>query len=147
MSSSESSSKFAVAHIAVAVPDLDQAKKKFEAILGCAASATELIATDSVRVCFFELENVRLELVAPVDSASSVARFIDKRGAGVHHLALRVPGTVASALETLAAKDVPLIDKKPRSGAGGTNVAFIHPRGGEGVLIELVGKSEHERGR
>lgn len=124
-------------HVAIAVPSLGAALPVFERITGARATAREVVETQGVAVTFLGSGAGRLELLEPTRADSAVARFLEKRGAGLHHLAYRVPDLEA-ALAAFAADGCELIDKVPRPGAGGHRVAFLHPRSTGGVLIELV---------
>jgi len=124
-------------HVAIAVPSLADAQPIFEALMGGESSPREHIPTQAVDVLFIGVGSARLELLEPAGSDSPVARFLAKRGPGLHHIAYRVPD-LAAALARLAAAGTELIDRTPRPGAGGHRVAFIHPRSCAGVLVELV---------
>lgn len=124
-------------HIAIAVPSIELALPTFELVTGAIGSPPETIPRDGVRVVFVGEGAGRLELLEPTGPESPVARFLDRRGQGLHHVAYRVPD-VADALRRLAAQGVELIDAIPRAGAHGRKVAFLHPRSLQGVLIELV---------
>jgi methylmalonyl-CoA epimerase len=124
-------------HVAIAVPDLQQALPSFEALTGAPAAAAERVEDQGVDVVFIGDGPGRLELIAPIGAGSPVARFLERRGAGLHHIAYRVTDLDAKLAE-LTARGVPLIDAEPRRGAHGRRVAFIHPRGTAGVLVELV---------
>ena len=132
-----SADAFRLDHVAIAVNDLDAALAFYRDLLGLPVGAVERVAEQEVDVAFVGEEPGRLELIAPFVAGSSVARFLEKRGEGLHHLALRVP-SVERALAALKQQGVPLIDETPRQGAHGTTVAFVHPRGARGVLLELV---------
>lgn len=124
-------------HVAIAVPSIAQALEFYELLTGARASPPQDIAGDGVRVAFLESGTGRIELVEPTTAGSPVERFLSRRGAGLHHVAFRVPD-LAAELERLAARGVELIDRTPRPGAHGRPVAFIHPRSSGGVLVELV---------
>ncbi len=124
-------------HVAIAVPAIAQALPTFEALLGGTGSAPERVEAQGVAVSFLGGDGATLELLEPLTPESGVARFLAKRGQGVHHLAYRV-ANLAATLDDLAARGVELIDRQPRPGAHGHRVAFIHPRSTGGVLIELV---------
>jgi methylmalonyl-CoA/ethylmalonyl-CoA epimerase len=124
-------------HVAIAVPALAGAVPLFEALTGERASETERVPGQYVDVVFIGDGPGRLELVAPSSPESPVARFLERRGPGLHHIAFRVTG-LDGVLDDLAARGVELIDRTPRAGAHGTRVAFVHPRSCAGVLIELV---------
>jgi len=124
-------------HVAIAVADLDAATAAY-ALLGLVrAEPDEVVAEQGVTVRALRGGAVLLELLAPAGDDGPVARFLSKRGPGLHHVALRVDD-LSAELERLAAAGVPLIDRAPRPGRAGTRVAFVHPRFAGGVLIELV---------
>jgi len=124
-------------HVAVAVPSISAAVPLFELITGGTSSPIERVETQKVDVVFIGTGTGRIELLQPAGADSTVQRFLDKRGAGLHHIAYRVPD-IDAALELLAAAGVRLIDKEGRPGAGGHRVAFLHPESAGGVLVELV---------
>ncbi len=124
-------------HVAIAVPSIAAALPNFEALVGARGSAPETVAAQGVAVAFLGEDGARLELIEPLTPEAGVARFLEKRGPGLHHLAYRVPD-LAGTLDRLAAAGVELIDRKPRPGAHGHQVAFIHPRSTGGTLVELV---------
>jgi len=121
-------------HLGIAVPNLDQAVKAFRE-LGLTFQPAEEVKAERVRVAFATLGESRLELLEPIDPSSVIAKFLEKRS-GLHHLCVLVEDIEATLAE-LKARGVPLIDEKPRAGAGGSRVAFLHPRAAEGVLLEL----------
>jgi methylmalonyl-CoA epimerase len=125
-------------HVAIAVESIAQSQPLFESLVGANGSVAEHIASQDVEVVFIGSGAGRLELLAPTSPDSTVARFLARRGPGLHHLAYRVDDLEA-ALDRLAESGVELIDRTPRPGAGGHRVAFLHPRSTGGVLIELVG--------
>jgi methylmalonyl-CoA/ethylmalonyl-CoA epimerase len=124
-------------HVAIAVPDLAGAVATYEALTGGVGSPAERVEDQGVDVVFIGSGSGRIELVAPISDASPVARFLARRGAGLHHLAYRVHDLPAR-LHELTARGVELIDREPRAGAHGRRVAFLHPRSTGGVLIELI---------
>jgi methylmalonyl-CoA/ethylmalonyl-CoA epimerase len=124
-------------HIAIAVPSITAALPIFELLTNSASSPIERVETQKVDVAFVGSGAGRLELLQPAGTDSTVQKFLDKRGAGLHHIAYRVPD-LAAALKDLAAAGVRLIDETPRPGAGGHLVAFLHPASTHGVLVELV---------
>jgi methylmalonyl-CoA/ethylmalonyl-CoA epimerase len=124
-------------HVAVAVADLETAQPLFEALLGAVGSRRERVDAQGVDVVFVGSGTGRVELIAPTHAGSPVARFLERRGPGLHHLAYRVPDLDAT-LEALAARGVELIDATPRLGAHARRVAFVHPRSTAGVLVELI---------
>jgi methylmalonyl-CoA/ethylmalonyl-CoA epimerase len=121
-------------HLGIAVRDLDAAVRAYEA-LGFRVERIEEVPTEKVRVAFLPIGESHLELLEPTDPQSTIARFLEKRS-GLHHVCIAVPD-IEAELRRLAAAGATLIDEKPRLGAGGCRVAFVHPRSGEGVLIEL----------
>lgn len=124
-------------HVAIAVPDLEAARKSYAGALGLVASEVEYVADQKVNVLVLYAGEQRIELVEPAAPDSPITKFLEKRGPGLHHLAWLVDD-VAAAVERLVALGVPMIDTAPRPGAHGTRIAFIHPKGTHGVLSELV---------
>ena len=125
-------------HLGIAVPDLAAAVKAYEA-LGFQVEATHDVPTEKVRTAFLPVGESHLELLEPTDPTSVIARFLEKRS-GLHHVCVLVDDIEAS-LADLKARGVPLLDEVPRVGAGGCRVAFVHPKAGAGVLLELKEKS------
>ncbi len=123
-------------HVAIAVEDLDAAVHYYVHVLGFAPPELEVVADQKVRTAIFGHGMGRIELICPTDPTSSVAKFLEKRGDGLHHICVEVDDIVATLAE-LKAKGVALIDEVPRIGAGGAKIAFVHPKGGYGVLTEL----------
>ncbi len=123
-----------VDHLGIAVRDLDQALRAYQA-LGFEVEAVHDVPTEKVRAAFLPVGESRLELLEPTDADSAIGRFLQKRS-GLHHVCLLVPD-IEAALAELKASGVELIDERPRPGAGGSRVAFLHPRAGAGVLLEL----------
>ncbi len=128
-----------IEHIGIAVKNLDEAIPYYETILGLKCYAIEEVANQKVKTAFFKVGQTKLELLEPTDANSPVAKFIEKRGEGIHHLAFAVEG-VEKALQEVSDKGVRLIDKIPRPGAEGLNIAFLHPKSTFGVLTELCEK-------
>jgi len=124
-------------HVGIAVESLQSAVPVFEKLLGYAPESEETVEDQKVRVSSFEVGESRIELLEATSSDSPIARFISKRGPGLHHLTLAVPNLVR-ALEELERGGVRLIDRQPRAGAGNERIAFLHPSSTAGVLIELV---------
>ncbi len=124
-------------HVGIAVESLQSAVPVFEKLLGRAPESQEVVADQKVRLVAFELGGSRIELLEATSSESPIARFIEKRGPGIHHLTLTVPD-LAEALRRLESDGVRLIDRQPRLGAGKERIAFLHPSSTAGVLIELV---------
>ena len=123
-------------HVAILVSDLDAAVKLYRDVYGLELDEIEEVPSEKVRVAIFGHGSGRIELVCPTDPDSPLARTIEKRGEGLHHVCLEVPD-IEKAMDALKAEGAPLLDKKPRAGAGGARVAFVHPRGSRGVLVEL----------
>lgn len=132
---------FKLDHIAVAVKNISAAVEAYEKKLGLNCERVERVPTQHADVAFFDIGGAHLELVAPTDEESAVARSIEKRGEGLHHICLEV-ADIRAMLALLKAAGLPLVNESPVPGAGGTQVAFVHPKGLNGVLIELVEKSE-----
>lgn len=124
-------------HIGIAVRSLETAKI-YEA-LGLAVEHVETVETQRVRTAFLSVGDANIELLEPVGADSTVAKFIEKRGEGIHHICFRVDD-IASHLERLKAQGYRLINEAPVPGAHGCRVAFLHPSAGNGVLIELSEK-------
>ena len=121
-------------HLGIAVKDLAAAVEAYEA-LGFAVEARHDVPTEKVRTAFLPVGESHLELLEPTDPSSVIARFLEKRS-GLHHVCVLVEDLDA-ALAELRARGVPVLDETPRVGAGGCRVAFVHPRGAAGVLLEL----------
>lgn len=125
-----------VNHIAIVVSDLASAQKFWVNALGLPLERVEDMPAEAVKVAFLETGNGEIELVQPTDDESGVARFLRKRGAGMHHVCLEVPDIMAT-IERLRAHGVELINEIPRESQDGRQYAFVHPRSTEGVLVEL----------
>ena len=123
-------------HVAVVVPSLDAALAFWRDALGLPLSGTENVAAEAVNVAFLPVGESNIELLQPTDDASGVARYLDKRGPGLHHLCLEVDD-IDAMLARLGAHDVELINPAALSRADGTRYAFVHPRATGGVLVEL----------
>ncbi|MEE9554042.1 MAG: methylmalonyl-CoA epimerase [candidate division Zixibacteria bacterium] len=123
-------------HVAVAVDDIEKYRSIFENLLDIKCGPVETDEANGVSLTFLDLQNSELEFVKPLDDGSSIAKFIAKRGSGIHHFCLRVED-IDTAIEELKSKNVQMIDNKPRAGAGGSKIAFIHPESAGGILIEL----------
>ena len=126
-------------HIAIAVRDLDAALRFYRDTLGIAASSIQDIPTEGVRIAFLPLggpAGSKIELIQPLDPTNSIGRFLDKHGEGQHHICLQV-ADIDTALAELQGAGAPVLDQTPRVSAEGRAV-FIHPKGTNGVLIELV---------
>ena len=124
-------------HLGIAVQHLDAALGTFGPAVGASASAPEVVESQGVRVAFLEVGGSHLEFLEPIRPDSDVARFLEKRGEGIHHLAFHVP-SVEQALAAAAHRGAKLIDTVPRPGARGRRVGFVHPSAFHGVLVEFV---------
>lgn len=131
-----------IEHLGIAVKSLDEAIPYYENILGMKCYSIEEVADQKVKTAFFKVGQTKLELLEPTSDESPIAKFIEKRGEGIHHLAFAVEDGVANALAEMEGKGVRLIDKDPRKGAEGLNIAFIHPKSTHGVLTEFCEKPE-----
>jgi methylmalonyl-CoA/ethylmalonyl-CoA epimerase len=120
-------------HVAVAVPSIDEARGLFELLSNTSGSEPEAVPSQGVRVMFVGA----VELIEPLSPDSTVARFLERRGSGLHHVAYE-SDDLPSDLARLKEAGVELIDEEPRPGAGGHLVAFLHPRSTGGILVELV---------
>ena len=127
----------AIDHVGIAVLDLDAAVEEYRRTLGLEPSHRELVEEQGVEEVLFRVGESYVQLLGALGPATPVGSFLARRGEGVHHLAYRVPD-VAAALEDLRVAGVPLVDQAPRAGSRGTTIAFVHPKGFRGVLVELV---------
>jgi len=123
-------------HVAIAVKDLDVAVKYYVEVLGFPPPEFEEVADQKVKTAIFGHGMGRIELICPTDPSSSVAKFLDKRGEGLHHVCVEV-SDLEGTLKSLKAQGAQLIDETPKIGAGGAKIAFVHPKGAHGVLTEL----------
>ena len=123
-------------HIGIAVKSIEQAGKFYTDILGLKVQDIESVVDQKVDVAFIPITDSEVELLEPTEPDGPVAKYIDSRGEGIQHIAFRVEN-IEKALEELKAKGVRLLDQKPRKGAGGAKIAFIHPKETNGVLIEI----------
>ena len=135
-----------VDHIGIAVTSLDAGLSFWRDALGLPLGGTETVGTEGVRVAFLPAGESRVELLEAVRPDSPIGKFIAKRGEGIHHVTFQVDA-IQPVLDSLKARGVPLLDDTPRPGAGGTKVAFLHPRAAGGVLVELVETNAPGRGR
>ena len=117
-----------IEHLGIAVKSLEEAIPYYENILGFKCYSIEEVADQKVKTAFFKVGQTKIELLEPTSEDSAVAKFIEKRGEGIHHLAFAVEDGVANALAEVEDKGVRLIDKAPRKGAEGLNIAFLHPK-------------------
>ncbi|PLX04787.1 MAG: methylmalonyl-CoA epimerase [Marinilabiliales bacterium] len=126
-----------IEHIGIAVKSLDDAIPYYENILGLKCYAIEEVKDQKVKTAFFKIGQTKLELLESTDPEGAVGKFIEKRGEGVHHIAFATSTGVKNALKDAEEKGLRLIDKEPRKGAEGLNIAFLHPKSTFGVLTEL----------
>ncbi len=130
-----------ISHIGIAVKDLEEASKFYEK-LGLKVESTEVVESQKVKVAFISVGDVRIELLSATSEDSPIAKYIEKRGEGIQHLALSVDDLPAE-LEKAEENGIQLIDKAPRPGAHGADIAFLHPKSTNGVLLELCKDKEH----
>ncbi|MDT5123562.1 MAG: methylmalonyl-CoA/ethylmalonyl-CoA epimerase [Acidobacteriota bacterium] len=133
-----------IEHIGIATRALDDALSFWRDALGLEVVHTEVVEEQKVRVAMLPLGEARIELLEPTSADSPVAKFLEKRGAGIHHIAVRVDD-IRAMLRRLKESGVRLIDETPRVGAGGCLVAFVHPSSANGVLLELVEHKNSEK--
>lgn len=127
--------------VAIAVPDLDAAIELWSGVFGAELEYREEVGSDAIEEAMLKVGDGYIQLITPTSPDSTVARFLDRNGPGLHHVGLAVP-SVADALDELREAGVQLIDEEPRRGGGGHTVAFVHPKGTNGVLVELI-EEEH----
>lgn len=125
-----------IEHIGIAVRSLDLAIPVYERLLGTRCYSVEEVPDQKVKTAFFRVGETKIELLESTAADGPIGRYIDKRGEGIHHLALAVHG-LRESLVNLEAAGVSLIDREPRGGAEGLSIAFVHPRSTHGVLLEL----------
>ena len=125
-----------IEHIGIAVKDLQESIKFYENILGLKCYNIEEVKDQKVKTAFFMVGQTKLELLEATDPESSIAKYIDKKGEGIHHLAFAVKN-IENALAEVESKGVQLIDKAPRKGAEGLDIAFMHPKSTASILMEL----------
>ncbi len=125
-----------VDHIGIAVKSIETCKKLYSEILGMEHAGSETVAEQKVTTAFFPVGDTEIELLESTAPDGPIGKYIEKKGEGVQHIAFRVEN-IEEALAELKAKGVQLIDEKPRRGAGGAKIAFLHPKSTFGVLVEL----------
>jgi methylmalonyl-CoA/ethylmalonyl-CoA epimerase len=130
-----------VDHIGVAVRSISNVLPFYEGTLGLKLEGIESVDEQKVKVAFLKIGDTKIELLEPTSEDSPVAKFIEKRGEGIHHLALGVDD-IKKRIEELKENGIKMIDEKPRNGAGGASIAFLHPKAACGVLVELCEKRE-----
>jgi methylmalonyl-CoA/ethylmalonyl-CoA epimerase len=125
-----------IEHIGIAVKSIEDSLPYYENVLGLKCYNVEEVADQKVKTAFFKVGQTKIELLEPTSEDSTIAKFIEKKGEGVHHVAFAVPN-VADALAEVESKGVRLIDNAPRGGAEGLSIAFLHPKSTGSVLTEL----------
>lgn len=123
-------------HIGVAVKSIEEALKLYEGVLGLKLEDVETVEEQNVKVAFLPVGDTEIELLESTSPDGPIAKYIERKGEGMQHLAFKVE-SIEDALKTLKAKGVRLIDETPRMGAGGAKIAFVHPKETFGVMIEL----------
>jgi methylmalonyl-CoA/ethylmalonyl-CoA epimerase len=123
-------------HIGIAVNSIEESLKFWEGTLGVKCAGVETVEDQKVKTAFLPIKESELELLEATSPESPVAKFIEKKGEGIHHIAIRVDN-LEEALSELKKKGVKLIDETPRKGAGGAMIAFLHPKATGGILLEL----------
>ncbi len=126
-----------IEHLGIAVKSIEESLPFYEDVLGLKCYNIETVEDQKVKTAFLKVGQTKIELLEPTSPESPIAKFIEKRGQGVHHVAYALEDGVQTALDEAEAKGVRLIDKAPRKGAEGLNIAFLHPKSTEGVLTEL----------
>ncbi len=128
-----------IEHIGIAVKDLESSIKYYEDVLGLSCYSIEEVKDQKVKTAFFQIGQTKLELLESTSEDGPIGKFIEKKGEGIHHLAFAV-NNIEKQLEDASNKGVRLIDTKPRRGAEGLEIAFLHPKSTHGVLTELCEK-------
>lgn len=124
-------------HIGIAIADVSAAKRLYEDVLGLKLTHEEVVTDQGVRTFFYPIAGVKLELLESITPDGAIARFIEKRGAGMQHLAVEVDD-IEAAIAELKSKGIRMLDDAPRKGVENTRIAFVHPKDTHGVLLELV---------
>jgi methylmalonyl-CoA/ethylmalonyl-CoA epimerase len=125
-----------IEHIGIAVKNLEESIKFYEDILGLKCYAIEEVEDQKVKTAFFHVGETKIELLETTDPDGPIGKFIEKKGEGIHHIAFKT-NDIKSSLKELKEKNIILIDDQPRKGAENLNIAFIHPKSANGVLIEI----------
>ena len=129
-----------IEHIGIAVKNLEESIKYYENVLGLRCYGIEEVKDQRVRTAFFMVGQTKIELLESTHKEGPISKFIENKGEGIHHIAFATKN-LNEALTEISAKGVQLIDKQPRKGAEGLNIAFLHPRSTNGVLTELCEKA------
>jgi methylmalonyl-CoA/ethylmalonyl-CoA epimerase len=125
-----------IEHIGIAVKNLDESIKFYENVFGLKCYAVEEVKDQKVKTAFFQIGETKIELLESTETDGPISKFIEKKGEGIHHIAFKTKD-INSSLKKLKEKNIRLIDEHPRKGAEGLNIAFLHPKAANGVLIEL----------
>ncbi len=125
-----------IEHIGIAVKELESAIAYYESVFGLKCYAVEEVADQKVKTAFFKVGDTKIELLESTDAEGPIGKFIEKKGEGIHHIAFAVEN-IEGALKETEEKGIRLIDKKPRAGAEGLEIGFLHPKSTFGVLTEL----------
>ncbi|UCF63374.1 MAG: methylmalonyl-CoA epimerase [bacterium] len=128
-------------HIGIAVHSLENVKTFFLNIFGISPEFEETVAEQQVKVIGYRVGESNIEFLQPISQMSPISKYLEKRGEGLHHIAVAVED-LESVLASLKSKEIPLIDETPRTGAEGKKIAFVHPKGLFGILLELSQKNE-----
>lgn len=123
-------------HVGVAVRDLDSAVRFFTEVVGLKLESYESVEEQGVKIAFLSAGNIEVELITPLSNKSPVTKFLERRGEGVHHIAFRVKN-LPEVLKRLKSRGLQLIDDKPRRGAKGRKIVFVHPKNAFGILLEI----------
>tara|TARA_A100001391_G_scaffold171791_1_gene133208 strand:- start:227 stop:634 length:408 start_codon:yes stop_codon:yes gene_type:complete len=132
-----------IEHIGIAVKNISEANKTYEALLGSAPYKSEKVESEGVETSFFRCGESKIELLEATDPDSPIANFIEKRGEGIHHIAFAVTDIWAE-MERLKNEGFTLLSEKPKKGADNKLVAFVHPKSANGVLVELCQEIENK---
>lgn len=130
-----------ISHIGIAVHSIDEAMKFYQK-LGLELEATEIVESQKVKVAFLPVGEIRIELLEATSEQSTIAKFIEKKGEGIHHIAFSTDN-IRDRLKEIEENGIRLIDKIPRLGAHGANIGFLHPKFTHGVLVELCEENEN----
>ena len=131
-----------IEHIGIAVHSIEEALPYYENVLGFECYKTEEVADQKVKTAFLKVGDTKLELLEPTSPDSTVAKFLETRGPGFHHMAYAVEDGVANALAECGEKSIRTIDAAHRAGADGMNIAFLHPKATQSILTELCEKKK-----
>ena len=125
-----------IEYIVIAVKNLDESIKFYENVFGLKCYAVEEVKDQKVKTAVFQIGEIKIELLESIKPGGPISKFIEKKGEGIHHIAFKTKD-ISSSLKELEEKNIRLIDEHPRKGAEGLNIAFLHPKAANGVLIEL----------